>query len=244
MSMDFSEFKRLLGADPRTRDPAVLRARDASPEFREAAAEAERFEDSLERALRLAEPPDLLDGLRAIAQPKKSATSRQTWWPMALAAGLLLAISAAGLNWWSGHHWDSVEEYVIEHYYHDGLKLLADSGSADSAKIQADVQAMFAGFDVRAVPPLADVISVIKHCVTPDGKGIHMVLQTGGGLITVIYMPETRVEDRETFGFDDQQALLVQLPHGSAAIVGAGTQNVADYYALVHDSIQPLPGST
>lgn len=240
MSMDFSEFKRLLGADPRTRDPAVLRARDASPEFREAAAEAERFEDRLERALRLAEPPDLLDGLRAITQPKRPAAARETWWPMALAAGLLLAISAAGLNWWSGHHWDSVEEYVIEHYYHDGLKLLANPGSADSA----NVQAMFADFDVQAAPPLADIISVIKHCVTPDGKGIHMVLDTGGGLITVIYMPGTRVDDRETFGFDDQQALLVQLQHGSAAIVGTGKQNVADYYALVQDSIQPLPGST
>lgn len=244
MSMDFSEFKRLLGADPRSRDPAVLRARDASPEFREAAAEAERFEDSLERALRLPEPPELLDGLRALAQPKKSATGRETWWPMALAAGLLLAITAVGFNWWSGHHWDSVEEYVIEHYYHDGLKLLAVTGSADSAKLQADVQDMFASFDVQAAPPLADVISVIKHCVTPDGKGIHMVLETGGGLITVIYMPGTRVEDRETFAFDDQQVLLVQLAHGSAAIVGSGRQNVADYYALVHDSIQPLPGST
>lgn len=240
MSMDFSEFKRLLGAEPRTRDPAVLRARDASPEFREAAAEAERFEDRLERALRVAEPPDLLDGLRAIAQPKRTAARRETWWPMALAAGLLLAISAAGLNWWSGHHWDSVEEYVIEHYYHDGLKLLADTGSADAA----NVQAMFADFDVQAAPPLADVISVIKHCITPDGKGIHMVLDTGGGLITVIYMPGTRVEDREIFGFDDQQALLVQLQHGSAAIVATGRQNVADYYALVQDSIQPLPGST
>ena len=240
MSMDFSEFKRLLGADPRTRDPAVLRARDASPEFREAAAEAERFEDRLERALRLAEPPDLLDGLRAIARPKRTAARRETWWSMALAAGLLLAISAAGLNWWSGHRWDSVEEYVIEHFYHDGVELLADTGSADSA----NVQAMFADFDVQAAPPLADVISVIKHCITPDGRGIHMVLDTGGGLITVIYMPGTRVEDRETFGFDDQQALLVQLQHGSAAIVGTGRQNVADYYALLQDSIQPLPGST
>lgn len=240
MSMDFSEFKRLLGADPRTRDPAVLGARDASPEFRAAAAEAERFEGRLERALRLAEPPDLLEGLRGIPQTKRRGAGRKTGWRTALAAGLLLAISAAGLNWWSARHWDSVEQYVIEHYYHDGLKLLAVAGSADPP----DTQAMFASFDVRAAPELADVISVIKHCITPDGTGIHMVLDTSGGLITVIYMPGTRVEDRETFGFDGQQALLVQLQHGSAAIVGSGRANVADYYALVHDSILPLPGST
>lgn len=240
MSMDFSEFKRLLGADPRSRDPDLLRARDASPEFREAAAEAERFEAKLERALLLREPPDLLDDLRATAQRQASGSGRKTWWPMALAAGLLLAVGAAGLNWWGGQRWDTVEDYVIEHYYHDGLKLLADTGSAEPA----DVQAMFAGFDVQAAPPLADVISVIKYCVTPDGKGIHMVLETGSGLITVIYMPGTPVEDQETFGFDGQQAMLVQLQHGSAAIVGTGVQNMADYYTLVHDSILPLPGST
>jgi hypothetical protein len=240
MSMDFSEFKRRLGADPRSRDPDLLRARDASPEFREAAAEAERFEARLERALFLREPPDLLDSLRATTQRQAAGSGGRSWWPMALAAGLLLAVTAAGLNWWDGPRWDSVEDYVIEHYYHDGLKLLADAGSAEPA----DVQAMFAGFDVQAAPTLADVISVIKYCVTPDGKGIHMVLETGGGLITVIYMPGTPVEDQETFGFDGQQALLVQLQHGSAAIVGTGEQNMADYYALVHDSILPLPGST
>ena len=44
MSMNFSEFKKLLGADPRNSDPETLRARESGPEFEEAAAEAEAFE--------------------------------------------------------------------------------------------------------------------------------------------------------------------------------------------------------
>jgi hypothetical protein len=71
-----------------------------------------------------------------------------------------------------------------------------------------------------------------------------MVLNTKGGLVTVIYMPQTGVEDRESFEFDGQQVLLVQLQHGSAAIVAAGPQYVGDYYALVQDSILPLPGNS
>ena len=66
MSMDYSEYKRLLGADPRNRDPEFLRARDASPEFREAALEADRFETQLERALAVKPPADLIETLGRI----------------------------------------------------------------------------------------------------------------------------------------------------------------------------------
>jgi hypothetical protein len=245
MSKDFSEFTRLLGADPRSRDPAFLRARDSSPEFSEAAAEAERFEAKLERALSLPEPPELTDGLLAAARQAEPASGRNHWWPAALAAGLLLAITAAGLSWRAGHRWDSVEEYVIDHYYHDGLKMLAEAGSGRVAPTEAeDLRALFAGFGAQAAPAFAELVGVVKVCITPDGKGIHMVLNTEGGLVTVIYMPNTGVEDRESFEFDGQRALLVQLEHGSAAIVGAGQQNVGDFYALVHDSILPLSGSS
>jgi hypothetical protein len=241
--MDFSEFRRLLGAEPRSRDPDFLRARDSSPEFSSAAAEAERFEAKLERAMSLPEPPGLVDGLLAAAQG--AASGRKNWWPAALAAGLLLAVTAAGLSWRASHHWGSVEEYVIDHYYHDGLKMLEEAGSGQVAPSEAaDLQALFAEFEAQAAPALAELIGVVKVCVTPDGQGIHMVLNTEGGLVTVIYMPNTGVEDRESFEFDGQQALLVRLQHGSAAIVGAGPQSAADYYALVQDSILPLPGSS
>jgi hypothetical protein len=66
--MDFSEFKRLLGADPRSRDPELLRARASSPEFEQAAADAERFEDLLARAVKLPVPEQLIDEIRSTPQ--------------------------------------------------------------------------------------------------------------------------------------------------------------------------------
>jgi hypothetical protein len=246
MSMDFSEFRRLLGAVPRGRDADFLRARDSSPEFSEAAAEAERFEVKLERALSLPKPPGLIDGLLGAAQGgPASEPGRRNWWPAALAAGLLLALTAGGLSWRASHHWDSVERYVIDHFYHDGLKMLEEARSGQVAPTEAaDLRALFARFGAQAAPALTELVGVVKVCVTPDGQGIHMVLNTEGGLVTVIYMPNTGVEDRESFEFDGQQALLVRLQHGSAAIVGAGPQSAADFYALVQDSILPLPGNS
>ena len=98
-------------------------------------------------------------------------------------------------------------------------------------------RALLAEFDLAAAPGLAGIIGVIKVCPTPDGRGIHMVLNTQRGPLTVIYMPQTPVTDGARLAFDDVEAMLIDLPAGSAAVIG---HEVEEYYALVHDSLQPL----
>ena len=98
---------------------------------------------------------------------------------------------------------------------------------------------MLADFDVRAEPALADIVSVIKYCPTPDGKGVHMVLHTETGPVTVIYMPETSVKDREVLAIDDSEAVLVELRSGSAAIIGSDERSLMSYVSTLQDSIVP-----
>ena len=50
MSMNFSDFKRLLGADPRSQDPETLRARQSAPEFETAALEGVEVEEAPARS--------------------------------------------------------------------------------------------------------------------------------------------------------------------------------------------------
>ena len=80
MSMNFSEFKKLIGADPLNRDPETLRARNSAPEFEVAAREAEAFEEKLQAALNISAPPDLLADIKAISQQpqKRQKSSRST----------------------------------------------------------------------------------------------------------------------------------------------------------------------
>jgi len=232
--MDFSEFRRRLGAEPRSTDADLLLARNSAPEFAEAAAEAEAFEAKLERALRLAEPAGLVGQLCAL--PERDVRPRRRWVPMALAAGLLLAVGVAGVDRLLHPRWDSVEAYVIDHYYHDGVSLLAEAPTPQDPE---RIQAMFARFEVEAAPELQQIVGVIKVCVTPDGQGIHMVLNTDSGPFTVFYMPGTPVEDREQFTFDGQRAVLVQMALGSAAIINAGAQNSEGWLAFVQGAIRP-----
>jgi len=234
MSMDFSEFIRQLGADPGNRDPEILRARQSSPEFLQAAEEADALEEKLSRAIDLPVPDDLLERILAISKGTTAAPGNTPWWQsMALAAGILVAVGVAGVTWNLNRGWESVEEYVTDHYLHDGAGLVAKAG----ARASSDVQKIFSRFDVEATPALADIISVIKICPTPDGKGVHMVLNTADGPVTVIYMPNTEVTDLETLEFEGMQALLVRLDKGSAVIIGTESQGISELYSVVQNSI-------
>ncbi|MDX1379888.1 MAG: DUF3379 family protein [Xanthomonadales bacterium] len=237
--MDFSEFRRRLGAEPRSTDAELLRACNSAPEFAEAAAEAEAFETKLERALRLPEPPGLVEELCAL--PGRSVRPRRRWVSMALAAGLLLAVGIAGLDRLLHPRWDSVEAYVIDHYYHDGVSMLAEEPAPQDPE---RFRSMFARFEVEAAPALQQIVGVIKICATPDGQGLHMVLNTDVGPVTVIYMPGVPVEDREQFTFDGQRAVLVQMDLGSAAVISAAPQVAENWLAFVQETIRPLAGNS
>lgn len=240
MSMNFSEFRRRLGAEPRGQDPEFLQARDSSPEFRQAAEEADRFENQLERAVGIGVPAGLLDDLRSIPTQTPRDRSRGFRWQLALAASLLVAIGAAGVYWKRDSHWDTVEDYVVDHYRHDGARALSAAGT----EIKEDLTALLAEFGVRAEPEFAAIVNVVKKCPTPGGGGVHLVLSTQKGLVTVIYMPRTQVEDGERFAFDDKEAILVALPAGSAAVIGSTPQQVAQLHSSVQHSILPIAGNT
>lgn len=234
MSMDFSEFLRRLGADPQDQDPEFLRARASGEEFERAASEAERFEQRLQQAVQMPAPDDLLDQIRNISSESTSQSRSGHWRRFAVAAALFVAVGAAGITWNLNRGWDSVDEYVMDHYRHDGEMALQQAGKASTG----DVQAFFAQYDMAATPGLAAVISVIKSCPTPDGKGVHMVLNTEGGPVTVIYMPETGVVDHQSVDFDDVNALYVSLQKGSAIIIGKPGET-SSLYSLVQRSIIP-----
>jgi hypothetical protein len=240
MSMNFSEFKRLLGAEPRSDDPEFRRACQSSPEFEQEAHEALRFEEKLEHALAIPEPSGLIENLLTITEQPPSRTGNRRLFQYALAASLFVAVGAAGIVWKMNPSWDSVEEYLVDHYRHDGISLMTRT-QGDTA---ADVQAVLSELSIQASPQLADIVGVIKYCPTPDGKGVHMILNTDTGPVTVFYMPDTAVNDGETLAFDDVEAVLVELQAGSAAIIGPDETTFSSLQALIYDSLLPLPGNS
>ena len=232
MSMNFSEFKRLIGADPLNRDAETLRARQSSPEFEAAATEAEVFEEKLQAAVHFNPPHDLLSQIKGISQ---QPVRQRSWVPLALAASLLVFVGAAGMVWKQSHQWDSVEAYVADHYSHDGSAVVAKAGDKLPGQEVAKILAML---DARADEQLSGLITFIKFCPTPDGRGAHMVVSTDQGPMTIIYMPNVQATDGEVVRFDQMHASLINLERGSAAVIGDQSQNVDSMVVMVRNALK------
>ena len=236
MSMNFSEFKRLIGADPWNQDPETLRARNSAPEFEQAASDAEAFEHKLQSALHVQAPADLLKDIKNIThQP----TKRRNWMPLALAASLVIAVGAVGMVWKQSQQWDSVEAYLADHYSHDGDAMLAHTSDAASEQdIATMTSRIMASLNASAGQQLTGRIKFIKYCPTPEGRGAHMVVSTDQGPMTIIFMPESQVTDGEVVEFDQMHAYMIDLEHGSAAIIGRRSQPVKSLETLVRNSLK------
>ena len=232
MSMNFSEFKKLIGADPWNRDPETLRARNSAPEFEAAATEAEAFEEKLQSALNIQPPADLLDGIKGIS---RQPVQQRNWMPLALAASLLIAVGAVGMVWKQSFQNQSIEAYLADHYSHDGDALVA---SATDIVAEQDVIRIMASLDASAGQQLSGRIKFIKFCPTPEGRGAHMVVSTDQGPMTIIFMPKTQVIDGEMISFDQMHAFLVNLEHGSAAIIGKQSQAVESMETVIRESLK------
>jgi hypothetical protein len=238
MSMNFSEFRRILGAEPRNQESEFLEARSSDPEFTQAADLAEVFECKLDRALELDTPASLVNDIKAISTTTP-ARSNKLWQQFAIAAGVLMAVGVTGMVWNMNRGWDSVEDYVVDHFEHDGKKLLVmaeDGRSHDLADI-------LARFGIQMTDDLAGSVDYSRICPTPDGKGVHLVINTSQGPVSVLLMPETPVSDGQDIHFDGMHARLLSLNTGSAVVIGNDEQELENIFAKVHAVLMPAAAS-
>ena len=231
MSMNFSEFKEWLAADPLSREPETVRARENGPQFEQAAVEEAEFEQKLSSALNFSlDSQALADEVIAHAYTPQRAAPR--W--MAIAAGLVVVVGVAGFLVSNIKQPDTIEEYVETHYSHDGRLLLARADETVSAE---RVRNIMASWDLEASDELAGQVTYIKKCFTMDGLGAHMVVRTDQGMVTLIVMPKTAVEDGQLIAFDEVEAHLVSLGGMSAAIIGRPGQPFERIESLVRSGI-------
>lgn len=240
--MNFSDFKKRLGAEPRSRDPELLQAMDSNPEFRQAAQEAEEFENKLETAMALDVPAEVFQLVATVPERFPNGEVRKApsgWRWLAAAAVFVAAVGFAGYTWYeSTFHWDSVNDFVVDHWAVDGAKFLQE---ADGQAVEQTVaEKMFASLDMRLSPALAQRIDTLSKCKTPDGRGVHMVITTDQGPVTVIFMPKVETVEGHIMDLAQMQAATLELESGSAVIIGPNEEIIASVYAMARDGIRPI----
>lgn len=235
MSINFSEFIRMLGSDPKNSDPEFRCARDSDPKFQAAAAESDRFEERLHRALlKIRAPKGLQDELKSMPGPVRQLWS---WKPIALAASLVLAVAVGMLLNRPEPELPLMHRYLSAHFQVDGHDLLE---MAARGELTEDINLMLAGFGLQISPELAARVQSVKICDTPNGRGVHFVFSSSDGPITVFVMPRTEVTDGEAISFDGMRAILVSLQRGSAAVIGTPQQPIAAYHDVLQNALTAL----
>ena len=230
--MNFSEFKRRLGAEPRSRDPELLAARDQGPEYAAAADEAAAFETRLEDALRLPVDAEALLG-DVLNAPRRNLRPRV----YALAASLLAIAGVTAILWTSQRVPSTLPDYLAAHYEHDGYLFLERIGDTG----QGDIERVLARFGVTATPALSERIGYIKVCPSMSGEGAHMVVRSGDGWVTVLYLPGVEIEEGRVISVaTDLQARMLAMAGGAAAVIGADTATDDQLAALLHASLLPV----
>jgi len=234
--MDFSEYLRRLGAEPRSQDPELLAAREQSARHSQAAAAAEAFERQLDAALNV--PVDGAALAREALDKIARREPRAQWRWMAMAASMLVVAGIAVFLLRASPPQD-LDLYVQEHFEHDGARVLA---MAQDHFDPEQLRAILAQLGAESTEDLSTKVQFVKFCPTPHGRGAHMVVQSDQGPVTVIYMPDTQVSETRLVRFDGMQASVIALAAGSAAIIGASNQDTEAMQALLRGSI--LPRST
>jgi hypothetical protein len=133
-----------------------------------------------------------------------------------------------------------VEQYVLDHYRHDGPAVLA---RAEKQRGGGDLAAILGSLGAGVDNALAERVEFVKYCPTLHGRGAHMIVSTGNGPVTVIFMPQSAVDEPHSLHFDGMTADLLALSVGSAAIIGPEGQAEPDLAKLLLASIQPLESS-
>lgn len=224
--MNLLEFKRRLMIEPDSRDPEFLAACERGGEYAAAAAESARFERTLKTALNVSVPSGLAEQIIRHQRMAGNSPRRipQLW---ALAAGVFLAVAVGvfGLFRLYGPGED-LGAHLAWHWEFDGHAVMA---MAEEPADPVAFEQVFSEFGLHVTPELMQRIRISKFCPTPDGRGAHFVLETGEGPVTVLYMPNTRIEGHaERFALAEGiEAWVFNVERGSMALLAEAGRDKA-----------------
>lgn len=222
--------------DPYDRSPAFEDALRNNPDCAAAAANSDSFESILQSAINVPVPEDLVD--LAISQRNKDLpASRRINWMPAMAAGLAMGIGlTTAIFMYNGSKGQSIEQHLASHWAKDGD--LTMQMAARNPMPADDVREVLAGLNLNADDALMNDIMYARNCGTPNGNGVHMVMRTESGPVTVIYMPATKGRNGQIMHLAGSEAMLTNTERGSFAVIGAGSGDLSTNVAFIKANLR------
>lgn len=221
--MDFKKYLTRLGVEPRSQDPRFLDASRSSLDHARAHAEAQKFEDKLEAALKLPSDPALKQDLLAIAggQSRPASHASVAGW-LALAASVLVLVGVASFLLPTTGADAQVRQAFVAHLSHPEPALTARQNISDQRILER-----FAERGIVLREGLQDV-SYYSPCVIGDVPGLHLVMTDDEHQqVTLMLMPGQGLESKHNFSMGDMTVQLSETSAGALALFGHQGQDLS-----------------
>jgi hypothetical protein len=216
--MNCLDFRRRIGAAPRSRDPELLAHRDACKEGCAAFWQrAQRFEDDLEAALAVPVPEGLADRIllaQATGERRRQVGRRRAW--LAVAASLLIAFAGGGLLWRQADL-RSLPALAVAH-------MPGEMGALSLTRPMTDaqVEAGFFGRATRLKGPAPAGVTYVHDCTVGPYPAVHVVTRMDDEPVVALYMPGKMTDKTTDFRRDGWEGRQVALSGGTLVVMAQG----------------------
>ena len=217
--MNYFEFRKQLLQNSFTQDEEFHRLRKEDLRCAKAYEEAMAFEKTLKLALEIKTPDNLKDSIvfRQSTQQPVSHSFRN----YAIAATVFLSFLVVSAAWYMK------QPGFVEQFIKASIAIESNVPMSQQPIPLHEVKKVFAEFQTQVSDNIGEV-RFIHDCHTPRGTGVHMVVVTSQGPVTIYYMPKTTIDKKRIdFEIDDAKAVLVAMEKGSVAIVADTYQQLA-----------------
>lgn len=210
--MNCVEFRRHLGADPQSNAAEFVRHRGECPRCADASERALQFDRNLLRALNIAAPAQLADSIllaQATDERRRRATLRRRGTIFAVAASLALAVGLFGMRVDA----QPLSTLAVDHLSAEPFALVTTVPLPDS-----DVRKAFAKRGV-ALDKVPAGVSYVQCCPVGRYLSVHMVMPEHDGPVTVLYITNDVVKQRQDFARNGWLGRSVPLAHGTLILL-------------------------
>ncbi len=231
--MNYFDFKKILDADPHNKSPDFLQAIQDDITCRRAYKQAMEEESILSAALNIPVPQSDIDRIRFSQTHQNHNRNKQYQW-MALAASMFV-VFGFGLIFYKNNQATELERFINE------ALLMEPAVYMSEAEIpHQELEPLFASINTAIDGDLGQV-HFMKLCPTLEGTGARMVVMNDlNQPITVLYMPNSPVEEAINMQMEGFKGKIVALEQGSAAIIARPHQNTAQVEHTLFNALKPL----
>jgi hypothetical protein len=140
---------------------------------------------------------------------------------LALAATVAIAAVLGVRMLGIGVQYDSLADEVIAHLDHEPAALRVTDVAISDERLHSVVPASVASLDHGA-----GVISYAQTCIINGKRVPHLVIQGANGPVTVLLMPEERVDEPIELAGENIKGIILPVGGGSVAFIGAADERL------------------